>query len=47
MALAEETSEEQAVMQTLFALVDYESFMVLIRQTRRGEPWDMESMFRR
>ena len=47
MTLAEDESEEQAFIQTLFAIIDYENFMLLVRQTRRGEPWDMESMFSR
>jgi len=39
--------EDRAAVESLMAAVDFETFMVLMRETRRGSPWTLDSMFAR
>ena len=41
----DETSDEAAFASSLMALIDYESFVVLLRETKRGHSWTLSSMF--
>ena len=47
MAEEDEDSEEQAFLATLLAIIDYESFVILLREPQRGERWSLLFMFSR
>ena len=44
-AKGDEDSEQVLFVASLLAIFDFEAFMVLMRETKRGTPWDMQSMF--
>ena len=41
----DESTEEAAFVDAMMSFVDFETFMVLLRETKRGHPWSLESMF--
>ena len=41
----DETSDEAAFASSLMAFIDFDSFVVLLRETKRGHSWTISSMF--
>ena len=44
-AKGDDDAEGALLLASLQAIFDFESFMVLMRETKRGASWDMASMF--
>lgn len=43
----DDSSDGASLLEALHCAVEYQSFMVLMRETQRGNTWSMESMFSR
>jgi hypothetical protein len=41
----DDSTEEAAFVAAMMSLVDFEIFMVLLRETKRGHKWSLDSMF--
>jgi hypothetical protein len=39
--------DDRSFLETLFAIFDYEAFMILMRETKRGNKWTIDGMFSR